>query len=87
VLKESLYILCILSSVACTLLLFRSYLQNRVRLLLWGTVCFIGLSINNILLFLDLVLFPHVDLRWLRIMSSLTGMLFLVYGLIWDSED
>lgn len=86
-LKESLYVVCILSSVACTLLLLRSYLQNRVRLLLWGTICFIGLSINNILLFVDLVVFPHVDLRAPRLLSSLIGMLFLVYGLIWDSED
>jgi hypothetical protein len=85
--KEFLYVICILSSLACTLLLLRSYLQNKIRLLLWGTICFVGLTINNIFLFVDLVVLPHIDLRLFRLLSSLVGMLFLVYGLIWDSED
>jgi hypothetical protein len=67
-------------------LLLRAYLQRGLRLLLWSTLCFVGLSVNNVLLFLDLVIFPAVDLRPFRLVAALVGMLFLLYGFIWDAE-
>jgi hypothetical protein len=84
--KLALYLLAILSCLACTLLLFREYRQKRVRLLLWSALCFVGLSLNNIVLFLDLVTFPEVNLRLLRLLAALGGMLFLLYGFIWEAE-
>ncbi|BAU49084.1 membrane protein [Sulfurifustis variabilis] len=81
-----LYLLAIVSSLACTVLLFRGYVRNRTRLLLWSALCFVGLTINNVFLFLDLIIFPAIDLRPTRLMASLVGMLFLLYGFIWESE-
>ncbi len=78
--------LAVLTSGACMLLLFRGYARKKVRLLMWSAICFAGLTINNIALFCDLVIFPDIDLRPLRLFSALTGMLFLLYGFIWDSE-
>ncbi|MNC94025.1 hypothetical protein D3C83_107830 [compost metagenome] len=47
-----------------------------------------GLSISNVLLFFDLVVFPtSVDLRLWRLAAALVGLLFLLYGFIWESED
>jgi hypothetical protein len=86
VLKLTLYVVCVLSSTACTVLLFRGYVKRRVRLLMWSAICFAGLSVNNLLLFADLVLFPDIDLRLARLVSALIGMLFLLYGFIWDVE-
>jgi hypothetical protein len=86
VLKVTLYAVCVLSSTACTVLLFRGYVKRRVRLLMWSAICFAGLSVNNLLLFADLVLFPDIDLRLARLVSALIGMLFLLYGFIWDVE-
>lgn len=34
-------------------LLFRAYAANGMRLLLWSALCFVGLSVNNVLLFFD----------------------------------
>lgn len=85
--KELVYLLCIITSLSCTVLLFRSYMKQRVRLLLWGTICFIGLTINNVILFMDIVILEQIDLRVPRLLSSLTGMLFLLYGFIWDSQE
>jgi hypothetical protein len=85
-LKVVLYAICVLSSAACTVLLIRGYFQRRVRLLMWSGVCFACLSINNVMLFSDLVLFPEVDLRIGRLVPALIGMLFLLYGFIWDAE-
>lgn len=84
--KLALYLLAIVSSLACTVLLFRGYFRTRTRLLLWSALCFVGLTINNVFLFLDLIIFPAVDLRPTRLVAALTGMLFLLYGFIWESE-
>jgi Family of unknown function (DUF5985) len=84
--KIILYSLAILSSLACTVLLFRGYLRRRVRMLMWSAVCFTGLTINNVVLLVDMLIGPSVDLRPLRLFAALVGMLFLLYGFIWDSE-
>jgi hypothetical protein len=84
--KIVLYLLAIATCLSCTVLLVRDYLRKRVRLLLWSAICFVGLTVNNVLLFLDLVTFPSVDLRIARLTASLLGMLFLLYGFIWEGE-
>jgi hypothetical protein len=75
-----------LTSVACMVLLFRAYAVNGVRLLLWSALCFVFLSVNNALLFFDLVVFPDIDLRIYRLAAALAGVLFLLYGFIWEAE-
>lgn len=82
-----LYGLAVLTSLACMVLLFRAYAATAMRLLLWSALCFVCLSVNNVLLFFDLVLFPTlVDLRPYRLIAALTGLLFLLYGFIWEAE-
>ena len=85
-LKILLYAFAVLTSFACMVLLFRGYVRRHVRLLMWSAICFAGLTINNIVLFLDLVVFPSIDLRLARVIPALVGMLFLLYGFIWDTE-
>jgi len=82
---ELTYVLCAATSLLCTILLLRGYLRTRTRLLMWSTLCFIGLAINNLLLFLDLVVLPDVDLRLVRSGSALASLLLLVFGLIWEA--
>jgi hypothetical protein len=81
---EITYILCGLTSIACAVLLLRGYLTTRMPLLFWAALCFVGLTIDNALLFVDLVLLPHVDLFMLRTTAALAGMAVLLYGMIWD---
>ena len=81
-----LYLLAALTSVACTVLLLRAYAASGLKLLLWSGLCFVCLTANNLLLFLDLALLPDVDLRLYRLASSLVGVLFLLYGFIWEAE-
>jgi hypothetical protein len=83
---EAVYILCALTSIACAVLLLRGYLRARTRFLLWSSLCFIGLAVNNVLLFLDKVVFPATDLSLARSLSALVAMAMLVYGLVWDAE-
>ena len=83
---EAVYILCALTSIACAVLLLRAYGRTRARLLLWSGLCFAFLGTNNVLLFLDLSVFEHMDLRLLRHSMALAGLLLLVWGLVWDAD-
>lgn len=83
---EAIYLVCGLASLACATLLLRQYLRKRARLLLWSSLCFIGFAANNVLLFIDLVLVPEVDLALVRGLVALASVAVLNYGLIWDSN-
>ena len=84
--KVALYALAVLSSSACTVLLFRGYARRRVRLLMWSAICFAGLTVSNVALFVDLVVFPNLDLRLARLIPALVGVAFLLYGFICDTD-
>lgn len=84
---EWVYLLCAFTSAACVVFLARAYFRRRARILLWSTLCFLFLALNNALLYLDLVVFPTaVDLSPLRDLTNLLAMVVLVFGLIWDAE-
>lgn len=83
---EIVYGLCAITSLICTGLLIHGYIRNGYRTLLWSAVCFTGLSLNNILLVLDKVVLPAIDLSILRTSVALLAMAILLYGLIWEAE-
>jgi hypothetical protein len=84
---EAVYLLCAVTSAGCALALLRTYRRRRTGILLWSSLCFIGLSLNNALLFLDLVILPTtVDLALARAAVGAASMLTLVAGLIWSIE-
>ena len=82
----AVYILGALTSLACCVLLLKGYMQARRKLLLWSGICFGGLAFSNFVVFLDLTIFPDVDLYPLRLITAAISMLLLLYGLIWESE-
>lgn len=83
---ELVYILCVTTSVFCAFLLFRSYRRNRSRLLLLSTLCFVGLALNSIVLLVDLMILPNIDLRLLRTVPALIATFGFLVGLIWESR-
>ena len=80
------YLLCALTSVFCAGLLIRSYRRSRVGLLLWSSFCFVGLALNNVLLFLDLIVIPDTDLSLARTVTAVAGMTLMAFGLIWEAK-
>ena len=81
-----IYSLCAVTALLCAWLLLQAYGRNRYRLLLWSGLCFAGLTANNLLLVLDKVVLPEVDLSLWRLGVALVAMLILLYGLIWNAE-
>jgi hypothetical protein len=82
--SSAVLILCGFTSLISTILLLRGYRRSRSRLLLWSGLGFIGLAIQNIMLFIDLVLFPELDMSLWRNLPALLGLCLLLFGLIWE---
>lgn len=83
---EVVYALCALTSLVCAALLLRAWLGSRVRLLLWCLLCFVGLALNNVVLFVDKVVVADVDLSVWRALPAAVGVAVLVFGLVWESS-
>lgn len=82
----AVYLLCFVTSLACSGLLVRSYLRNRTKLLLWTAICFVLLALNNFFVVADLVLLPDIDFRLVRHLANLAALGTLLYGFIWELE-
>jgi hypothetical protein len=85
---ELVYALCAITCLVCAVLLGRAYRVSKQRLLMWSTLCFTGLFINNVLTFIDLVVVPGpaLDLHWLRSSVGLVAVALLAVGLVWEAE-
>jgi hypothetical protein len=83
----TVYALCAVTSLLCAGLLARSWWQTRVRLLAWCLVCFLGLALNNVLLFTDKVVLTDHDISLLRSLPAAVGVAALVYGLVWEAGE
>ncbi|HEY4054094.1 MAG TPA: DUF5985 family protein [Terriglobales bacterium] len=82
----AVYVLGTVTTLLCAVLLLRGYLRTRTRLLLWSALCFFGLAVSNLLIFVDLVVFPNLDLYVWRLATAAVAMMILLYGLIWEGE-
>lgn len=80
------YTLCFATSTLCAWLLGRSFRRSRSRLLLWSALCFVLLAGANFAVVLDMLVFPDVDLRWLRAVLTLGAVAVLLFGFIWDED-
>ena len=83
----AVYVLGALIALSCGVLLLRGYRRGRQKLLLWSGLCFLGLTLSNFLIFVDLILLPpSIDLYPLRLATDCIAMALLLYGLIWEGE-
>lgn len=81
---ELVHFSCALLSVACAVLLYRNYRRTQTRMLLWSSLCFAFLALNNIFVCADLIVFPEVDMggRFVRNGLSAIAASLMLYGLI-----
>jgi hypothetical protein len=83
---EAVYALCAITSVVCAALLVRNFRHQRTRLVMWSMLCFVGLAINNVLMFIDVIVVPDVDLSLARSGTALAAFLLLLVGLLWEDS-
>lgn len=81
-----IYLLSAGTCLLCSALLFRTYLQKHVRLLMWSGLCFLGLTLENVAMYVDVVIVPDVDLSIWRKLPGLVSLSLLLFGLIWESK-
>ena len=82
IVAPAVYALCLLASAGCAWLLVKSYRATHTSLLLWSAACFVLLALNNLMLVVDLVVLPAVDLSLPRKLLSLAGVSALLFGFI-----
>jgi len=80
------YTLCLATCTLCAFLLARSFRRSRSRLLLWSSLCFALLAVQNFVVVLDMLVFPDADLRPVRLSLSLAAVAVLLFGFIWDED-
>ena len=86
-LAEAIYLLCATTSLVAAGMLLRQYLRRQTTLLLWSVIAFVGLAGNNVLVYVDLVVFATgADLSLPRAIVGASAMVALVYGLIWEAQ-
>lgn len=85
--RFAVFLLCLITSLACARLLGRSYARTGMRLLLWSSLSFAFLAVNNALVIVDLVILPDWDLQIARLVAALAAIGVLLYGLIMDLGD
>ena len=83
-LEATIYLLCVVTSLLCAYLLARAYRRGRTKLLIWSAVCFALLALNNLVLAVDVLLLPEVDLSMWRIATVLLAVSVLLFGFIWE---
>jgi Family of unknown function (DUF5985) len=80
------YLLCAATCLLCAVMLFRGYRRSGVRLLFWSCLCFTGLMVDNIMLYVDEIIVPDIDLVIWRKIPGLIAIMLLLFGLVWESK-
>ena len=80
------YGLCLAASGLCAGLLIRAWYRVRSRLLFWTALSFVFLTLNNLALVADMVVFPGVYLWPLRFIPAFVAVCILLFGFIWESD-
>jgi hypothetical protein len=83
----AVYLLCLITSITCSALLFRSWGRSKAKLLFWTATSFVFLSVNNLLLVADKVVFPDAYLTPARQITAGLALVILLYGFIWEVEQ
>ena len=53
---------------------------------MWSALCFALLAVANFVVVLDMLVYPELDFRPLRLWLSLAAVAVLLFGFIWDED-
>ena len=78
------YLLCVATCATCTFLMTRAWRRTGTRLLFWCALCFFFLTINGILVVIDVIPTPETNLLGYRQIASLAAVTALIHGFMWE---
>ena len=81
-----LYSLCAVIALFSAVMLLRGFRRTGYELLRWSSYCFFGFTVNNVVLFMDRIIFPEADMHVWRLLTALISVSLLVYGLVFKAE-
>jgi hypothetical protein len=81
------YVLCLITAMSCAGVLFAAYRRSGATLLVWSSLCFAGLALNEVLVLVDLYVVPGTSLRLMRSLAGLLAMVLMLVGLILHTRD
>lgn len=84
--SEVIYGLCGLTAFLCAWLLLKAFRKGGNPLLFWSGLFFIIQTFNNVLLLMDKVVFPSIDMSLWRHSVALVAIVVLLYGLVMRTE-
>jgi hypothetical protein len=76
------YLLCAGTSLVCAVLLLRGSITKGNRLLFWSSLCFFTMTANNLLLYINFIVLPNVDILIVARLIAVLGVVLLNVGLI-----
>lgn len=85
-LPDLVYLLCFLTSALAAALLVRQRAATPSPVLLWSAACFVLLALSNLIVVIDQMVLPQLNLRTLRLVLTLLAVSVLLYGFIWGEE-
>jgi hypothetical protein len=56
-------------------------------MLMWSALCFALLGANNLIVVIDLLVLRDFNLSLVRLGFSLSAVLVLLFGFVWDLEE
>ena len=81
-----IYSLCAVTAALCAWLLLRAFREQHIALLFWCGLFFSIQTCTNIILIVDKLIVPDIDLSVYRYAISLIAIGVLLYGLIMRAE-
>jgi CHASE2 domain-containing sensor protein len=84
--EAAVYILCAITALLVAIVLLRGFARSRRRLLLHAGLCFSCLMLSNVLLFVDRIVLPDIDLSLWPTLAALLGMGILLCAMIFDGD-
>lgn len=82
----TVYALCALTALACSILLFLASRRSGSRMLFWSGMCFFLLTLANAAVIADSYVFTRLPLWPVRHGLSLLAICALLYGLIFEER-
>lgn len=81
------YVLCLITAIACAAVLLLAWRRSRTPLLFWSGLCFLCLAANEALVLIDFYVVQDMSLLVARRAAGFLAVAVMLVGLILHSQE